>query len=639
MMKLRARQRRIILRLSLAAIIACSLIAAFMLRFEYSIPRVELRHLGGGLLMALAIKMAVFYFFKADRNGWRYTGISDMGRMVGANLAGSAGLTIAALIYYRLAFPRSVYCIDFLLCLLGTIGIRLLVRIYHETVTSGSGEATEERDILIYGAGAAAVALLREIRSNPAMGWNVRGLIDDDPHKLGSNVMGVPVLGCGRQVSLLVDRFRRRNIKIEQIVLAMPSVTGRKMNEALANCRVSGIPAKTLPGFAALLAGRVSMTQIRDVSTDDLLGRKPVRLDEDIIRRSIEGGSIMVTGGGGSIGSELCRQVASFKPSRLVVFERGESDLFEIHGELKNKFPDVEIVPVIGDIREYSTVERVIQTYDVTSIFHAAAYKHVPVMESHILEAVKNNVQGTRNLVSAAVANGVPHFLMISSDKAVNPTNIMGLTKRVAELIVSAFPNPDEGSRTKFVSVRFGNVLGSNGSVVPLFRKQIAAGGPVTVTHPDMRRYFMTISEAVQLVLQASTMGKGSEIFVLDMGEPVLIVNLAREMIRLSGFEPDVDIEIRYTGTRPGEKLFEELLLEGEEIVPTYHDKIRMFRGPRKNCPEMERWLVELDQLIRQEDEIGLIQHLKELVPEYQPDGVWREFIQPVRLHTAAAVS
>jgi FlaA1/EpsC-like NDP-sugar epimerase len=636
MMKLRSRHRRSILRVLLASLVSSSLITAFLLRFEYAIPKIELAHLWGGLAIAVVIKMLVFFFARCERGGWRYTGISDLYLVLSANLIASVAFTVATLLSYGWAFPRSVYCIDFLICFLATAGARMGVRIYHESF-AGNGASVPSRSILIYGAGTAAMALLREIRSNPALGWQVRGLLDDDPRKAGLTLMGVPVLGSGRQASLIVNRFRRKKIRIDQIVIAMPSATARKMSEALANCRAAGLPCKTLPGVAALLTGNVSISQIRDVSAEDLLGRKPVRLEEDLIRRSVEGGSVMVTGGGGSIGSELCRQLASFRPARLVVFERAESDLFAINRELTTSYAGVEIVPVIGDIREYASVERCIRQYNINSIFHAAAYKHVPVMENHVLEAVKNNVLGTRNLVNAAVYNGVGHFLMISSDKAVNPTNIMGLTKRVAELIVSALPNSGEGSGTKFVSVRFGNVLGSNGSVVPLFREQIAAGGPVTVTHPEMRRYFMTISEAVQLVLQASAMCNGSEIFVLDMGEPVPIVNLAREMIRLSGYEPDVDIEIRFTGTRPGEKLFEELVLDGEEMLPTYHEKIRIFRGSRIGCSAMDQWLTELQALVSREDELGILMHLKDLVPEYQPAGAWRELLEPAQVQIAAA--
>jgi FlaA1/EpsC-like NDP-sugar epimerase len=518
----------------------------------------------------------------------------------------------------------------------------------HEYAKQFNTDKTQLKGVLIYGGGASGVSLMREVRTNPTLGWQVHGFLDDNPQKAGQSVMGVPVLGTGTHGTHIVKGLRAKGIQIDQIVIAMPSVTGRERNAVLANCKTMGVPCKALPSMASLLAGKVMVSQIRDVSTEELLGREPVRLDEQVIRGSIEGRAVMVTGGGGSIGSELCRQITAFHPGVLIIFERAESDLFRIHNELLRKFPEVNIVPRIGDIQNYGEVEQALQQFGVSSIFHAAAYKHVPMMEEHLLAAVSNNIFGTRNLVYAAERNGVETFVMISSDKAVNPTNVMGLTKRVAELIASsavartgsgASAPAETASGTRFVSVRFGNVLGSNGSVVPMFREQIARGGPVTVTHPEMKRYFMTIAEAVQLVLQASTMGKGSEIFVLDMGEPVPIVTLARDMIRLSGFEPDQDIEIRFTGMRPGEKLFEELLLEGEQIVPTYHEKIKIFRGARRRRTEVHEWLRELETLVTDQDQPGIILHLKDLVPEYEPDKRWREAIAAVPRARGAAAS
>ena len=344
---------------------------------------------------------------------------------------------------------------------------------------------------------------------------------------------------------------------------------------------------------------------------------------------------MIVTGGAGSIGSELCRQVARFEPKTLVIFDQAESELYKIDMELRRNFPSLSIVPAIGDIQDSERIDWVIRTHQADSLFHAAAYKHVPMMESHLVEAVKNNVLGTWNVIEAAARLRVANFLMISSDKAVNPTTIMGLTKRAAELIVSAMPV--SVTNTKFVSVRFGNVLGSNGSVVPLFKEQIAAGGPVTVTHPDMRRYFMTIPEATQLVLQASTMGTGgSEIFVLEMGEPVRIVDLARNMIRLSGLEPDEDIEIRFVGLRPGEKLSEELMMEDEHLVPTPHNKIHIFRGIRPSFSVIEEWLTELRHLLELRDETAILAHLVKLVPEYQRKSAKKAGGEK-RVHAAAS--
>ncbi len=393
-----------------------------------------------------------------------------------------------------------------------------------------------------------------------------------------------------------------------------------------------------IPGIGELLNGKVLASQIRKVKVEDLLGREPVHLDNTTIRKSIRGRVVMVTGGGGSIGSELCRQIARYEPACLLVFERAESDLFRIDHELRHAHPGVEIVPLIGDIREQARVDEVLRRYEVHSIFHAAAYKHVPLMEDHVLEASANNVLGTWTLVEAAQRAGVNDFLMISTDKAVNSTNIMGLTKRTAEIIVSSRPVPSASrSFTKFVSVRFGNVLGSNGSVVPLFERQIANGGPVTVTHPEMRRYFMTIPEAAQLVLQASTMGTGAEVFVLDMGQPVRIVDLARNMIRLSGKVPDSEIEIRFTGLRPGEKLFEELNLSDEHLMPTYHEKIRIFRGERRDLQDIRLWIACLSSALASRDQSEVVRLMADLVPEYQPVGQWKDVL--TREALAATVS
>ncbi len=484
---------------------------------------------------------------------------------------------------------------------------------------------------------------MQEVRSNPSLQYKVLGFLDDDPKKGGFNIMGAIVLGRGRDAAAIVDRFRKKNVHVDEIVIAMPSASGVAMHQAVANCKAAGVVCKTIPGVSDILTGEVLVRQIRNVKVEDLLGRKPVQLDETLVRASVEGQCVMITGGAGSVGSELCRQIASFAPAKLLIFEMSEAALFHMHRELTLKFPKLCTIPIVGDVKDESSVERAIRHHGVQSIFHAAAYKHVPLMETHLLEAVKNNILGTSTVAKAALYNRVSQFVMISSDKAVNPTSIMGLTKRVAELVVSTLPLPAEGARTKFLSVRFGNVLGSSGSVVPLFEEQIASGGPVTVTHPEMRRYFMTTREAVQLVLQASTMGKGSEVFVLDMGEPVPIVELARNMIRLAGKEPGVDVEIRFVGVRPGEKLFEEVLLDGENILPTYHEKIRIFCGPRKSHIMIENWLVELEALVAAEDDAGVLSHLVELVPEYQPPEQWVDLVRvpdvTKRTHKTAKVA
>jgi FlaA1/EpsC-like NDP-sugar epimerase len=416
----------------------------------------------------------------------------------------------------------------------------------------------------------------------------------------------------------------------------MPSASGKEMAQAVMNCRQAGVLCKTIPGLGELLAGKVRVSNFREISVEDLLGRDAVHLEHERIRESVVGQVVLVTGAAGSIGSELCRQLVQFSPKCLIALDQAESELFRIECELSRTAPNAVVYSVIADIRDYDRVQDVIRDYGVTSIYHAAAYKHVPMMEKNVIEAVTNNVIGLDNLAKAAQHHGVKSFLMISSDKAVNPTNVMGLTKRVTELIVSSIPNSDDDQGTKFVSVRFGNVLGSNGSVVPIFKEQIARGGPVTVTHPEMRRYFMTIPEAVQLVLQASVMGKGSEIFVLDMGEPVRIVDLARNMIRLSGHEPGVDIPIRFTGLRPGEKLFEELCTETDETQPTYHEKIMVFCGPTLPRDFVEHWMSDLRLLVGKRDHVRLLSHLADIVPEYQPSGQWQLALQRRSLKAAA---
>ncbi len=620
-------------------LIALSLVIAYLLRFDFAIPAAEIPRFWAALGIALPVKMVAFVLTGLHRRWWwRLVDVVDLYRVFVGNVVASLGFTTVAFVLIP-GFPRSIYGIDFLFCLLLTGGTRLVGRLYHEGVL-GARPKLGGKGMLIYGAGIAGTMLVREIHANPRLGYRVIGFLDDDPNKRDAILMGVPVLGTGRDAVRLVERYKKSKRRVEEIVIAMPSVAGRqiKMEGVLANCRAAGVPCKTVPSHGELLSGKVRIGKIRDVSVTDLLEREQIQLDEARIRSGIAGRSVLVTGAAGSIGLELCLQVARLEPRKLVAFDQAETGLFTVEHELRKKFPTLNLVTAIGDIRDADRVNEVIRRHAVDSVFHAAAYKHVPVMEYHVLEAAKTNILGTCNVVQAAFRNRISDFLMISSDKAVNPTSVMGVTKRVAELIVSAMPGGDGvGHATKFVSVRFGNVLGSSGSVVPLFQAQIAAGGPVTVTHPEARRYFMTVKEAVQLVLQASTMGKGSEIFVLDMGEPIRIVDLARNMIRLSGLVPDEDIEIRFVGLRPGEKLCEELITVGENILPTYHDKIKIFQGSRVNLALIESWIARLRALVAQGDEAMVIAHLKKLVPEYQPAGVGRGTGSVERVRGAAS--
>jgi FlaA1/EpsC-like NDP-sugar epimerase len=566
----------------------------------------------------IGIKAAVFCIGGLHRGWGRYASLSDLCSIFVANAVSSIALTGTYFLPSFKSLPRSVYLIDFLLCFLLTGSVRFAVRFYKEVVKPNR-QRTGHKKILVYGAGQAGITLAQEIRRNPRLNYEVIGFLDDDPAKLHARMMGVTVLGSGRDLFRILIPLKQRNIQLDEIIVAMPAATAREMRDAVANCRASGITCKSVPGVADMLTGKVLSSQIQDIAISDLLGREPVRLEEDKISGHIAGRSVLVTGGAGSIGSELSRQIAAFRPSKLVVFDQAESDLYRIELELRGKYPNANIEFEIGDIQDIARVEHVMHSHQTQIVFHAAAYKHVPLMEAQICEAVKNNIFGTWNVIKAAKRQGVSSFVMISSDKAVNPTSVMGVTKRVAELLVSATSTAAADRGTKLVSVRFGNVLGSNGSVTALFQQQIKSGGPVTVTDPEMRRYFMTTREAVQLVLQAATMGKGSELFVLDMGEPVLIADLAKNMIRLAGLEPDEDIEVRYVGLRPGEKLFEEITFHAENVKPTYHDKIKIFECARPNLAFMEQWLAELRIQVNNRDEAAILNLIKSIVPEYLP--------------------
>jgi FlaA1/EpsC-like NDP-sugar epimerase len=624
--------RSIFMQLWKIGVIALSLWAAYMLRFDFAIPETEARHVRSAIVIALMAKMLVFYLLGLDRGLWRFTGATDVPRIFVANLSGSTLFTISTAVVVGHNFPRAVYLIDLLLCFLLTCGCQLAVRLYHEMRVPSISSRKSAKGLLIYGAGEAGLNLVREIRSTPNFQYRIVGFLDDDARKQQATLLGVRVLGRGRDAARIVERHRHNSVAIDEIVIALPSASGRKLSEALANCRASGIPCKTIPSSGELLSGKVRVTQIREITVENLLERAPVNLELEHIRESVSGRCVMVTGAGGSIGSELCRQLLQFQPKCLVALDQAESDLFKIDLELRQRPHGSTVCPVIADIRNRDRMKTIVRQYGVTSIYHAAAYKHVPMMEDHLLEAVNTNVLALYHLVRTAMQCGVTSFIMISSDKAVNPTNIMGLTKRIAELVVSSMPTSNERGKTRFVSVRFGNVLGSNGSVVPLFKAQIAAGGPVTVTHPEMRRYFMTIPEAVQLVLQAGTMGRGSEIFVLDMGEPVRIIDLARNMIRLSGYEPDVEIPIRIVGTRPGEKLYEELATTSDKVSPTCHEKIMVFRGSTFPQEFMEHWIAGLQELVTQGEDADVLSHMCDLVTEYQPSEKWRAALDTNRM-------
>jgi FlaA1/EpsC-like NDP-sugar epimerase len=519
-------------------------------------------------VFALGARLAVAFASGLYRCLWQHASISELQRILYAGassgfltlLFGTVGLAAAGLTNVRL--PLVALVLDALLATSVLAGPRLLARFAGRRM----GRSANDRRAIVVGAGAAGQLILRETRLNERLKVHVLAFVDDDPYKQQQLLGGIPVLGTLADLPSLISR-----LGVDEVIIAMPRARGNVVRRVVQASSDAGIPARTIPGFDDIISGRVNVSALRRVEIQDLLRRDVIVTDPAAVKELATGHVVLVTGAGGSIGSELCRQIAALDPSSLVAVDHSENQIFEIERELRQQFPKLQLVPIIADIRDSSRVHAIVTHHRPHAIFHAAAHKHVPLMEENIVEAITNNVGGTRNIVDAALDAETKHLVNISTDKAVRPTSIMGVTKRIAEKVVH---NAALSEHRNFVSVRFGNVLGSRGSVVPTFLKQIEAGGPVKVTHPEMRRYFMTIPEAVQLVLQAAALGTGGELFVLDMGEPVKIADLARDLIRLSGLEEGIDIEIEYTGVRPGEKLYEEVLAGGEDIRPTNHPKV-----------------------------------------------------------------
>ncbi len=588
------------------ALIAAAGFSAFLLRFEFEIPAHYVPHLRVALAVWVLVKLAVFQGYRLGRRSWRFFSVSDVLQLASANAAGALVSLPVILLLAPPGFPRSVPILDFILCSL-FIGCRYLIG--RLAMEARQARHAGSRDVLIYGAGQAGVMLLNELRSNASHRVNVRGFIDDDPQLADIYVQGTRVLGSGAELSAVALRSG-----VKEVLIATPSASAEQMIQILQYCQKAQVRYRTVAALGEVVQDKAIASQIREVDVQDLLSRAPVDLDHDLIRDQIEGKVVMVTGAAGSIGSELCRQVARFHPARIVAFEIAETPLFHLEHEMRERFPEVRLMPVIGNVQDRTCVYATIEKESPAVLYHAAAYKHVPIMESSILEAVANNVFGTLNVAAAAARFGVDQFVLISSDKAVRPTSVMGATKRLCELLVREYPSDS----TRYVSVRFGNVLGSNGSVIPLFKQQIARGGPVTVTHPEMRRYFMTIPEATQLVLQASAMGEGGEIFVLDMGGQIRIVDVARKLILLSGLVPDVDVRVEFTGIRPGEKLYEELNLDDEVTARTSHPKIKIFSGSDAATGILEQ-VERLRRLCARRQTGAVVRVIQELVPEYSP--------------------
>ncbi len=589
---------------------ACAWLVAYWLRFNLSLPHQYVDDALGTLVWVLPLQAAVFWRFNLYRGVWRFASLPDLQRIV---LAASMSAVLIPLVLYLTrvdaVVPRAVLVLDPLLLIVIMAGSRVAYRIWKEQQLTAMLRPAS-RPVLVAGSGETADSLLRELAHSP-VAFHAVGLLDDSPDKQGRLVQGIPVLGRLEETTVLAEKMG-----VQDVVLALPSAAHGVRRRITQRCTEAGLNVMTVPTFEDLVSGKMSVSNLRRIELDDLLGRDPVRLDNSGLHELLTGQTVLVTGAGGSIGSELCRQIARFQPGHLVLVEQSELALYAMEQELPQRFPELRIAPVIGDVRSLARMNQVMAAHRPAVVFHAAAYKHVPLMEnSNAWEAVRNNVLGTQTVAAAAQAHGVSKFVMISTDKAVNPTNVMGATKRLAEMVCQALQQP---GGTRFISVRFGNVLGSSGSVIPKFQKQIAAGGPVTVTHPEITRYFMSIPEAAQLVLQAALMGQGGEIFVLDMGEPVKIAELAKLMITLSGAEED-SIRIEYTGLRPGEKLYEELLADDESTLPTPHSKLRV----AKARPADISWHTECLTWMAQpglRDELEVKRQLNIWVPEYQPD-------------------
>jgi FlaA1/EpsC-like NDP-sugar epimerase len=547
---------------------------------------------------------------------WRYTSILDLIKLVKAVVVSSILIVTILFMLNRLeGYPRSLFFIDGALTFLFTGGFRVIFRLYYSSLTAGdffpvlSRNHQDGKKLLIIGAGDAAEKVLREIRDNPEGKLIPGGLLDDDPVKQGKTIHGVRVLGSIEELDQFIEDF-------DEILIAIPSVKGKEMRKLVSLCEKTGKRFRTIPGIGELIDGKVSIKTIREVTLEDLLGREEVRLNQEEISKYLRGKKILITGAGGSIGSELVRQVTRYHPMALAFLELSELNLFRIEMECRQRFKYLLTKSFLVDVRHRTDLERVFQEFKPEVVFHAAAYKHVPIQEQHPWEAVYNNVQGTRNLIEVSLSQGVKRFVQVSTDKAVRPTNVMGASKRVAEMIAQC---RNGNSSTQFIAVRFGNVIGSSGSAIPIFQEQISRGGPITITHPEMTRFFMSIPEAAQLILQAGAMGKGGEIFILEMGQPVRIVDLAQDLIRLHGLEPGKDISIEFTGLRPGEKLFEELITEGEGIIPTNHEKIMVLQSEDFDLERLNRQVDKLLKIAGTYDAKALKQKLKEIVPEYNP--------------------
>jgi FlaA1/EpsC-like NDP-sugar epimerase len=560
------------------------------------------------LLFTSIIGFAVLYFSRLYNKMWRYASVSELVTVF--KTVTLINLILIVVVYLTsYPFSRGVLVINFMLDIFFLGGMRFGLRLLRDYLVRSNTRNIKTR-VLVVGAGDAAEIIIREMQKHPELGKYIVGLVDDDPAKGNLEIHGKKVLGNRHDIPVIIDKYT-----IDEVIIAIPSARGKDIKAIYNLSKREGVRVKIVPGMYEIINGDVNLNQIREIKVEDLLRREQVKLNTFEIAGYLKGKTVLVTGGGGSIGSELCRQIARFDPARLILLDINENDTYFLELELKKKFKELELISVIANVQDLDKLNYVFDYYKPEVVFHAAAHKHVPLMENDPEEAVKNNIFGTKNLVLLADKYGIQRFVLISTDKAVNPTNVMGATKRVAEMLIQYYSSR---SKTKFMAVRFGNVLGSCGSVIPIFKKQIAEGGPVTVTHPEVKRYFMTIPEAVQLVIQAGALGRGGEVFVLDMGEPVKIIDLAKDLIELSGLRVGEDIDIEIVGLRPGEKLFEELLTDGETIA-TEHERIYIANIEETDVIKLKSALDILEELVISLDRTAIIEILQTLVDTYQP--------------------
>ena len=613
--RLLSRQTQFILDV---AVLAAALVVSYLLRFEFRLGVTQWQELLAQLPLVVLVQLGALVFCGVYSFIWRYVGLAEMAAFLRAAfwsgvilLAGRLALPSSFQLW---RVPLSIIFMDTVFAFSGVVTIRVLRRVLYERFEKKRrpGQPSERRPVLLVGAGRAGVLAAREIRGRGDMDVWIEGFVDDDPEKHGAVIQGKRVLGTTQDLPELC-----KSLEIDHVIITIAQVSRRELRRMVTICEQIPVKVRIIPGLYEILDGRVGITRFRDIEIEDLLGRAPVQMDQEEVEPFIKGKTVLVTGAGGSIGAELSKQIARFEPAKLILLERAEFALFQIHRELGNEWPELSTEPVVADICDRDRMRRIFARWKPAVVFHSAAHKHVPLTEANPCEAVKSNTLGTWIVGEVAGEFGCDAMVMVSTDKAVRPTSVMGATKRVAELAVQEL---DSRNGTRYVAVRFGNVMGSTGSVIPIFREQIQAGGPVTVTHPEMVRYFMTIPEAAQLVLQAGAMGEGGEIFILDMGEPVRIVDLARDMITLNGLEPDEDIEIEFTGIRPGEKLFEELQTDAESIAKTRHPKI--FIGKLNSYPlgKLDGALDHLRELSSKGEDAEIRSFLNAILPEAQLD-------------------